>query len=51
MLPLIHVGGTDIDEYGDTEYNLDDCIRLRKVIAYVLKGLIFTSKRKSGMRL
>ena len=46
MLPIIHVGGSDIDEYGDTEYSFEDCIRLRKVIGYVLIGLNYTNKTK-----
>ncbi|MEJ2611860.1 MAG: hypothetical protein P8179_17725 [Candidatus Thiodiazotropha sp.] len=46
MLPLMHVGGADIDEYGDTEYTIEDCVRLRKAIAYILKGLSFTNKKK-----
>ncbi len=46
MLPLIHVGGADIDEYDDTEYSVEDCLRLRKAIAYILEGLNFTNKKK-----
>jgi hypothetical protein len=45
MLPLIHVGGADIDEYGRTEFDKEDCLRLRKAIAYVLEGLNISKKK------
>ncbi|TLM77815.1 hypothetical protein ACONUD_05785 [Microbulbifer harenosus] len=46
LLPIIDIGGSYIDEYGDTTYSVEDCMRLRKVIDNVIEGLSLTKKTR-----
>ncbi|ASD66097.1 hypothetical protein B1L02_02950 [Pseudoalteromonas piscicida] len=44
LLPLINVGAQTFDEYGRTEYELEDCRRLLNTIAFARETLSLMSK-------
>jgi hypothetical protein len=44
LLPIINVGVERIDEYGSTEYSIEDCRRLKYVIVFALETLAITQK-------
>ncbi|WP_288130732.1 hypothetical protein [Microbulbifer sp.] len=46
LLPVVNVGVPIFDEYSDTTYELDDCMRLRNVIASLMETLSLTNKSK-----
>ncbi len=44
LLPQINVGKPFIDEYGDTHFNTEDCIRLKGNIEYLIDSTILDRK-------
>lgn len=46
LLPVIYVGGQFIDEYDDTKYEIEDCLRLRQAILYFSNIMDATNKDK-----
>ncbi|ODB42011.1 hypothetical protein BB427_10890 [Pseudoalteromonas sp. BMB] len=44
LLPIINVGGQTFDEYGRTEYEREDCLRLINTVAFAKETLKLMSK-------
>ena len=46
LLPMINVGFEWIDEYGDTSFHRDDCMRLKGNIRYLLDSGLVTRRQQ-----
>ncbi|MBR8841696.1 MULTISPECIES: hypothetical protein [unclassified Pseudoalteromonas] len=44
LLPIINVGGQNFDEYGQTNYTVEDCRRLINTVAFAKETLALMSK-------
>lgn len=44
LLPLLNVGFSCIDEWGDTTFQRDDCFRMKGNIAYLLDSGLFVRR-------
>ncbi len=45
LLPIIHVGGANFDEYGQTKYSTEDCRRLINTTAFAKETLLIMAKK------
>ncbi len=44
LLPLINVGGAIFDEYAQTKYTAEDCLRLRNTVRFASETLTLMNK-------
>jgi hypothetical protein len=45
LLPIINVGGQTFDEYGQTKYSTEDCLRLKNTVTFAIETLTLTQKQ------
>jgi len=45
LIPLVNVGHKYIDEYNDTKFTKDDCMRIKGNIEYLLDSKYFDQKK------